>query len=63
MGWMVRLAMAKDRTRHARRRKPERTGVSLSDLVVWAMENIRYEFTDTTQRLERFTEVWNELQD
>lgn len=55
--------MAKDRTRHARLREPERKGVSLSDLVVWAMENLRYEFTDTTQRLERFTEVWNELQD
>lgn len=55
--------MTKDRTRHARRRKPELKGVSLSDLVVWAMENLRYEFTDTIQRLERFTEVWDELQD
>lgn len=55
--------MTKDRTRHARRRVAERAGVSLSDLVVWAMENLRYEFTDTTQRLERFMEVWNELQD
>lgn len=55
--------MAKDRTRHARRRESERAGVSLIDLVAWAMENLRYEFTDTTQRLERFTEVWNELQD
>lgn len=42
--------MAKDRTRHARRREPERVGVSLIELVRWAMENLRYEFTDTTQR-------------
>ena len=55
--------MAKDRTRHARRREPERDGVSLIELVVWAMENLRYEFTDTTKRLERFKGVWDELHD
>lgn len=30
--------MAKDRTRHARRREPERVGVPLIELVRWAIE-------------------------
>ena len=32
--------MAKDRTRHARRREPERVDVSLIELVRWAMEQL-----------------------
>ena len=32
--------MAKDRTRNARRREPERAGVSLIELVRWAMEQL-----------------------
>lgn len=55
--------MAKDRTRHARRREPERKGVSLIELVRWAIEQLGDGFADAAQRLERFTEVWNELQD
>lgn len=44
--------MAKDRTRHARRREPEREGVSLVELVRWAMESLRYEFADAAECAE-----------
>lgn len=44
--------MAKDRTRHARRREPERKGVSLIELVAWAIDNLRYEFADAAKCAE-----------
>lgn len=44
--------MAKDRTRNARRREPERAGVSLFELVRWAIEQLGYEFADAAQCAE-----------
>ena len=44
--------MAKDRTRHARRREPERVGVSLIELVRWAIEQLGYGFADAAQCAE-----------
>lgn len=44
--------MAKDRTRHARRREQERKGVSLFELVRWAIEQLGYEFADAAQYAE-----------
>lgn len=44
--------MAKDRTRHARLREPERKGVSLSELVVWAIEQLGDGFADAAQCAE-----------
>lgn len=44
--------MAKDRTRHARRRKPERKGASLVELVRWAIDNLRYGFADAAKCAE-----------
>ena len=52
MGGMVRRVMAKDRTRHARRREPERVGVSLIELVRLAIDNLRYEFADAAKCAE-----------
>lgn len=45
--------MAKDRTRHARRREPERAGVSLIELVRWAMEQLSDGFADEARRAEK----------
>ena len=53
--------MAKDRTRHARRREPypERAYASLSELAFWAkitasaMERVHGSVTNTTQCLKR----------
>lgn len=42
--------MAKDRTRHARRREPERKGVSLYDMVVQDMAQALVGFAEGTAR-------------
>lgn len=44
--------MTKDRTRHARRRKPELKGVSLVELVRLAIDNLRYGFADAAKCAE-----------
>lgn len=44
--------MAKDRTRHARRRVAERADVSLIELVRWAIEQLGYEFVDAAKCAE-----------
>jgi hypothetical protein len=45
--------MAKDRTRNSRRREPERAGVSLLELVRWAIEQLGDGFADAAQRAEK----------
>lgn len=42
--------MAKDRTRHARRRKPERAGVSLYDMVTQGMARALVGFAEGTEQ-------------
>lgn len=50
--------MAKDRTRHARRREPERPGVSLYGMVAQDMAQALVGFADgTAQALVDFTEA------
>lgn len=52
--------MAKDRARHARRREPERVGVSLIELVRWAIEQLGYGFADAAQCAEELRRTSDE---